>query len=62
MSKRNVMWLAAILAVGAVAWIALGVVWGIVAALVTLAVSEVVERRARARRRAAHPTRTRAGG
>lgn len=51
-SKRNIVWLAIILAVGALGWLLLGVVWGIVAAVATLAVSEVVERRARAARRA----------
>lgn len=52
MSKRNLVWLAAILAVGAIVWIAAGIVWGLVAAAVTLAVSEIVERRRRARLRA----------
>jgi hypothetical protein len=52
-SKRNMIWLAAIVAVGVLGWLVLGVVWGLVAAAVTLAASEVVERRARAQRRRA---------
>jgi len=53
MSKRNMMWLAAIVAVGVLGWLVLGVVWGLVAAAVMLVVSEVVERRVRAQRRRA---------
>jgi len=53
MSKRNMIWLVVVLAVGALAWVTLGVVAGLIAAAVVLAVSEVVERRARAQRRAA---------
>ena len=52
-SKRNMIWLAVIVVVGVLGWLLLGVVWGLVAAAVTLAVSEVVERRARAQRRRA---------
>jgi nitrogen fixation protein FixH len=52
MSKRNVVWLVAIVVVGAIAWVA--VTWwiGLVAAGATLAVSELFERAARKRRRA----------
>ncbi len=53
MSKRNLAWLLTVLAVGAVCWIAFGVVLGLIAAAATLVVSEIVERRARAQRRAA---------
>jgi hypothetical protein len=53
MSTRNMIWLAVIVAVGVLGWLVLGVVWGLVAAAVALVVSEVVERRARARRRRA---------
>ena len=53
MSKRNMIWLVAIVAVGVLGWLVLGVVAGLVAAAVTLVVSEVVERRARAQRRRA---------
>lgn len=52
MSKRNLVWLVAIVVVGAVAWITAGPLWGLVAAVATLLVSEVVERVVRARRRA----------
>lgn len=53
MSKRNLAWLVAILAVGVLGWLTFGIVPGLIAAAITLAVSEVVERRARAQRRAA---------
>lgn len=53
MSKRNMIWLVAIIAVGVLGWLVLGVVVGLVAAAVVLVVSEVVERRARAQRRRA---------
>jgi uncharacterized protein involved in cysteine biosynthesis len=52
-SKRNLAWLVAILAVGVLGWLTFGIVPGLIAAAITLAVSEVVERRARAQRRAA---------
>jgi hypothetical protein len=52
MMKRNMVWLAVIVAVGLIAWLAAGPVVGLLAAAVTLVVSEVVERSARARRRA----------
>jgi hypothetical protein len=53
MNNRNIVWLVAIAVVGAVAWIAVAWWLGLVAAGVTLVVSEVVERAARKRRRAA---------
>ena len=46
-------WLAVIVAVGLIGWLAFGLVVGLVAAATTLVVSEVVERWARARRRSA---------
>ena len=51
MSKRNMTWLAVVVAVGALVWLAFGVVFGLLAAAATLVVSEVVERRVRAKRR-----------
>ncbi len=56
MMKRNVVWLVVIIAVGVVGWLAFGIVVGLLAALATLVISEVVERRARAKRRAARDT------
>ena len=53
MMTRNIVWLAVIVAVGLIGWLAFGLVVGLVAAAITLVVSEVVERWARARRRAA---------
>ena len=53
MMKRNMVWLVVIIAVGLVVWRAAGIVFGLIAAGVTLAISEVIERRARAKRRAA---------
>lgn len=53
MSKRNMIWLAVVIIVGVIAWLAFGIIVGLVAAAVMLAVSEVVERRARAERRRA---------
>jgi uncharacterized protein involved in cysteine biosynthesis len=55
MSKRNMIWLAAVLAVGVLAWLAFGIVAGLLAAGVVLLVSEVIERRARRKRRTAQP-------
>jgi uncharacterized protein involved in cysteine biosynthesis len=52
-SKRNMIWLVAVIAVGAIVWFTLGVVAGLVAAASMLVISEVVERRARAQRRRA---------
>jgi uncharacterized protein involved in cysteine biosynthesis len=53
MSKRNLAWLVIVLAVGALVWVTFGVVPGLVAAGLVLVASEVVERRARTKRRAA---------
>lgn len=52
MSKRNVVWLVAIVAAGVVLTVALSWVWGLIGAGVTLVISEVVERSRRRRRRA----------
>jgi hypothetical protein len=52
-AKRNIIWLVAILAVGVLGWLALGIVFGLLAAAATLIVSEVIERRARTKRRTA---------
>ncbi len=57
MSKRNMTWLVVVVAVGVLGWLAVSLVVGLIAAVVMLAVSEVVERRARARRRAARTER-----
>ena len=51
--KRNMVWLAIIIAVGLIGWLAFSWVIGLIAAATTLVISEVVERWARARRRAA---------
>jgi hypothetical protein len=51
MMTRNMVWLAVIVAVGLIGWLAFGLVVGLIAAAITLVVSEVVERWARARRR-----------
>lgn len=56
MAKRNMIWLAVIIAIGVIGWLAKGIVWGLVAAAVTLVISEVVQRRARTRRLAARDT------
>jgi hypothetical protein len=50
-------WLVVVLVIGALAWVAFGLVVGLIAAGATLAVSEVIERRARRKRRAAQPGR-----
>ena len=52
-SKRNLIWLVAVVVVGVVVAVAAGVVWGLVAAVITLLASEVVERIRRRRLRAA---------
>ncbi len=52
-SKRNLIWLVAVIATGLVAWLLAGWLAGIVAAGVVLAISEIVERRARRQRIAA---------
>lgn len=44
-------WLVAIVVVGAVVWILAGWLWGLLAALAALVVSEVVERNRRSRLR-----------
>lgn len=54
MTKRNLIWLATIIVVFGVVWVIAGAVPALIAAAATLVVSEVVERRARARRRVAH--------
>jgi uncharacterized protein involved in cysteine biosynthesis len=46
-------WLVAVIIVGVIAWLTIGIIAGLVAAAVMLAVSEVVERKARAQRRRA---------
>lgn len=51
MSRRNVIWSVAIVVVAVVVWIAAGWLWGVLAAIATLVVSEVVERQRRARLR-----------
>jgi hypothetical protein len=53
MSKRNLAWLAAIVVVGAVLWIAFSWLWGVVGAVVVLVLSETIERSQRRKRRAA---------
>jgi len=53
MSKRNLIWLAAIAIVTVVVWVAAGWLWGVLAGVATLVISEVVERSARAKRLAA---------
>ena len=52
MSKRNMTWLAAVVVIGVLGWLVFGIIVGIVAAALTLVASEVIERRARAQRRA----------
>ena len=41
---RNIVWLAVIVAVGLIGWLAFGLVIGLIAAAITLAISEVFER------------------
>ncbi len=57
MSKRNMIWLVVVLVIGALVWVVFGVVVGLIAAGAMLALSEVIERRARRKRRAAAPGR-----
>jgi hypothetical protein len=52
-SKRNIIWMAAILVAGVGVWIAAGPLWGVLAAVGVLIVSEVIERQRRTRIRAA---------
>ena len=56
MSKRNMIWLGGVVAVGAIGWLAFGILAGIVGAVLTLAASEVIERRVRSQRQAAGDT------
>jgi hypothetical protein len=53
MSKRNIAWLVVVVVVAVVGSITLGIGWGLLAGVVVLVISEVVERSARRRRRAA---------
>lgn len=53
-SKRNMIWLAALVVVGVVVTVLAGVVWGLIAAAVTLVASEAFERRRRRRIRSEH--------
>ena len=53
MSKRNVIWLAAIVAVFVAVWVSASFLWGLLAATIMLVASEFVERNARKRRIAA---------
>jgi TctA family transporter len=50
LKPNQLVWLAAIIVVGVVVGIAFGVLWGLGAAAITLAASEVTERVARSRR------------
>jgi hypothetical protein len=52
-SKRNMIWLGAVVVVGVVVTLIANVVWGLIAAGVTLVASEVVERTRRRRLRSA---------
>jgi hypothetical protein len=53
MSKRNIAWLVAVIVAGVVVWIAAGILWGLLAAVITLVASETIERAQRKKRRAA---------
>lgn len=53
MSKRNLIWLVAVVAVGVVVGVVAGWLWGVLAAIAALVVSEAVERTRRRRVRAA---------
>jgi hypothetical protein len=53
MSTRNIIWLVIVVAVGIGVGIVAGPWWGVVAAVASLAVSELIERAARAKRNAA---------
>ncbi len=44
MSRRNVAWLVVVIGVGVLVWIMAGLVWGLLAAAVTLICSELIER------------------
>ncbi|MCB0966453.1 MAG: hypothetical protein KDB37_06420 [Ilumatobacter sp.] len=56
MSKRNIVWLVAIVVVGVAVAFAAGWLWGLLAAVVVLVVSEVVERTRRRRRGVSAPS------
>lgn len=51
MSRRNAIWLVVIVAIGVGVGLVAGLVWGLVAGGAALAISEVVERVGRQRRR-----------
>ncbi len=53
MSKRNMIWLAAIVVVFVAVWLTTSFLWGLLSGAVVLIVSEFVERGARKRRVAA---------
>ena len=53
MSKRNMIWLAAIVVVFVAVWLTTSFLWGLLAGVIMLVVSELIERRARKRRIAA---------
>ncbi len=53
MSKRNIVWLIVVIVSGVIGVLVFGFPWGLVVPAVTLAVSEVVERRRRSQLRAA---------
>jgi Flp pilus assembly protein TadB len=53
MSKRNVAWLVVMIGVGVLVWITAGLLWGLLAAAVTLIGSELIERTRRKKLRAA---------
>jgi len=53
MSKRNLGWLAVIVVISAVLWIAFGWLWGVGGGIALLVLSEFVERSRRKQRRAA---------
>ena len=53
MSKRNMIWLAAIVVVFVAVWLSTSFLWGLLSGTVMLVASEFVERRARKRRVAA---------
>lgn len=48
--RSQIIWLIAIIAVGVIVGLVAGVWWGLGAAAIVLAISEVIERRQRARR------------
>ena len=57
MSRRNLIWLAAIVVAGVVVGVIAGWIWGIVAAVVVLVGSESVERQRRRKRGGTSPLR-----